>query len=77
MITTLRKFEIRSAETNNLIASYELKLNGYTYELHTMHEIIFRGIEAERRFNECLELNKMVVSKMDDLKLVEFKEVTK
>ena len=73
MITTLKKFEIRSKETNNLISAYSLKLNGYTYELHSNHEIILRGIEAEREYSECLELNKLIAGQTDDLKLVEIK----
>ncbi len=73
MITTLKKFEVRSKETNNLISAYSLKLNGYTYELHSNHEIIMDGIEAERKYSECLELNKLIVERMDDLKLVEVK----
>lgn len=73
MITTLKKFEVRSKETNILISAYSLKLNGYTYELHSMTEVIMRGIEAERHYSECLELNKLIVGQMDDLKLVEFK----
>lgn len=73
MITTLKKFEVRSKETNNLISTYSLKLNDYTYELHSMTEVIMCGIEAERKYSECLEFNKLIVGQMDDLKLVEVK----
>lgn len=75
MITTLKKFEVRSKETNNLISAYSLKLNNYTYELHSLatHEIIMCGIEAERHYSECLELNRMIVGQMPDLKLIEVK----
>lgn len=73
MISTLKKFEVRSKETNNLIAAFTLKLNGYTYELHSINEIILCGIEAERHYKECLEFNKLIVEQMDDLKLVEVK----
>lgn len=74
MITTLKKFEVWSKETNNLISAYSLKLNGYRYELHSLTEVIMSGIEAERHYSKCLELNKLIVEQMDDLKLVEVKE---
>lgn len=75
MITTLKKFEVRSKETNNLISAYSLKLNGYTYELHSTTEVLIRGIEAERKYRECLKLNREIVKQMPDLnlKLIEIK----
>lgn len=70
MITTLKKHEIRSKETNNLISEYTLKINGYTYELHTLTDIILVGIEAERHYSELLDFNKKLIEQMPDLKLV-------
>ena len=48
-------------------------MNDYTYELHSLTEVIMCGIEAERKYSECLEFNKLIVGQMDDLKLVEVK----
>lgn len=70
MIITLKKHEIRSKETNNLISEYTLKINGYRYELHTLTDIILVGIEAERHYNELLDFNKKLIEQMPDLKLV-------
>ena len=70
MITTLKKHEIRSKETNNLISEYTLKINGFTYELHTLTDIILVGIEAERHYSELLDFNKKLIEQMPDLKLV-------
>ncbi len=73
MITTLKKFEVRRKDTDELISAYSLKLNGYRYELHSTTEVFMSGIEAERHYSECLELNKLIVESKDDLKLVEVK----
>jgi hypothetical protein len=70
MITTIKKWEIRD-DNNNLIAEGALKLNGYTYELHTKKEIIARGIVAERRYDEFKETNKMIAT----MKNLRFEEV--
>ena len=59
MLTTLKKWEIRD-NNNNLISSGALKLNGTTYELHTLKEIINVGIEAERNYQSFRDTNKML-----------------
>lgn len=64
MITTLKRFYVRNEQTGNEIATYCLKLNGYTYELHSKREVICSGVEAERKYNECLELNRLIADKM-------------
>lgn len=74
MITTLKKWEIRNKETGELLTEGSLKLNGYTYELHTQKEIIMRGIDAERHYKDFVESNKELCNKLLGDRF-EFKEV--
>ena len=65
MITTLKKWEIRD-KSNKVVSAGSLKLNGYTYELHTLSEVILVGIEAERHYEDFKEMNKMLAEYSGD-----------
>lgn len=60
MNMVLQSFDV--VRGGEVISHYELFKNGFHNEVRTTTEIIHTGLNAERHYDECLEMNREIAS---------------